>query len=189
MDSESYELYIPKKSPMIIKNIFGDIGIKKISFSEKTILFEAETSQLTLHVESNEQNAFPNKVLSWLSKEPAATLKVSNFELSKTIRFFNGIFDKSIISLAIDDGVLTVNSAQDKDSSAKDVTIAAKEIVVVEESTGEATSSYNSKYILDCLDAVNSHWVNIDFITMQKTFCIARITQGETLILLCPTTS
>lgn len=185
----SYEMYIPRKTPSIIRNIFSDLTINSIKFSDKTIFFEAENASLILYIESNEQNIFPNKVLAWLTKEKTARIKISHFEIAKTVRFFNGIFDNPVISFNIANDELAIESTQDKESSAKDTGIAAKEYVAVEECEGTAKSSYNSRYILDCLEAISAPWLNIDFIVMQNSYCIARITHGGTLILLCPTTS
>ena len=184
-----FEMYIPKKAPVIIKNVFADIIINSMKFSEKLILLESEKSSLILYIESNEQNIFPNKVLSWLTKERKSYIKLSHFEISKTVKFFNGIFDDPVISLELKNEELYVESIKNSEASAKDTGIAAKEVVSLEESEGSSKSSYNSRYILDCLEAIAAPWINIDFVEMQGSFCIARITHGGTLILLCPTTS
>ena len=73
-----------------------------------------------------------------MTKEKTARIKISHFEIAKTVRFFNGIFDNPVISFNIANDELAIESTQDKESSAKDTGIAAKEYVAVEECEGTA---------------------------------------------------
>jgi len=173
------QIFLPKKSASILKNVFHEQLFDKCSISHRAVLFESNNCKLIFFVlESN--NTFPDQVSDWIKKDSQASIKVSVYELSKTLKFFNGVFQDASVNFNIKDNKLTLESKQNN--------VASKESVVVEECTGDAKSAYNAKYFLDCLESLQSSWVNLDFIEMSTDFYLCKLTHGETLILLCPTT-
>ncbi len=177
--SSAMEIFLPKKAPAILKNVFHEQLFNKCSFNKRSVLFESDKCKLTFFVEQS-NSTFPDQVRDWIKKDSNAKIKASVYELSKTLKFFNGVFNESSVNFNIKDGKLNLES--------KENNLAAKENVVTEECTGDATSAYNSKYFLDCLESLQSSWVNLDFIEMSESFYICKLTHGSTLILLCPTT-
>ncbi len=177
--NDNIQIFLPKKSPSILKNVFHEVAFDKCSINSRTMLFESGNCKLTFFIEKS-GNSFPDQVMDWLEKKSSSSIKVSVYELSKTLKFFNGVFSEASVNFNIKDGKLNLES--------KENNMAAKESVVTEECTGEANSAYNSKYFLDCLDSLQSSWVNLDFIEMKSDFYLCRLTQANTLILLCPTT-
>lgn len=177
--NDKIQIFLPKKSPTILKNVFHDIPFNKCSINSRTMLFESDQCKLTFFIEKS-GNSFPDQVMEWIEKDSSSSIKVSVYELSKTLKFFNGVFDEASVNFSIKDGKLNLES--------KENNLAAKESVVTEECSGEASSAYNSKYFLDCLDSLQSSWVNLDFIEMKSDFYLCKLTQSNTLILLCPTT-
>jgi DNA polymerase III sliding clamp (beta) subunit (PCNA family) len=173
------QIFLPKKSASILKNVFHEQLFNKCSISGRAVLFESDNCKLIFFVlESN--NTFPDQVSDWIKKDSQASIKVSVYELSKTLRFFNGVFQEASVNFNIQDEKLSLESKQNN--------VAAKESVVVEECTGDAKSAYNAKYFLDCLESLQSSWVNLDFIEMNTDFYLCKLTHSNTLILLCPTT-
>jgi hypothetical protein len=67
--------------------------------------------------------------------------------------------------------------------------LAAKELVKTESSTGTTKTAYKSKLFLDCLDSLQSSWVNLDFINMQENYDLCKMSTNDTLVLLCPAIS
>jgi DNA polymerase III sliding clamp (beta) subunit (PCNA family) len=177
--SSAMEIFLPKKAPAILKNVFHEQLFNKCSFDKRSVLFESDKCKLTFFVEQS-NSTFPDQVREWIKKDSNAKIKASVYELSKTLKFFNGVFNESSVNFNIKDGKLNLES--------KENNLAAKENVATEECTGDATSAYNSKYFLDCLESLQSSWVNLDFIEMSDSFYICKLTHGSTLILLCPTT-
>jgi DNA polymerase III sliding clamp (beta) subunit (PCNA family) len=176
--SSAMEIFLPKKAPAILKNVFHEQLFNKCSFDKRSVLFESDKCKLTFFVEQS-NSTFPDQVREWIKKDSNAKIKASVYELSKTLKFFNGVFNESSVNFNIKDGKLNLES--------KENNLAAKENVATEECTGDATSAYNSKYFLDCLESLQSSWVNLDFIEMSESFYICKLTHGSTLILLCPT--
>lgn len=173
------EFYLPKKAPSIVKNIFDKILVKKCSINNRTVLLESDDCRLTIFIENDSSKSFPDQILEWTKKDSIASLKVSAFELGKTLKYFSGIFSEASVNFSI---------AESLTLEAKENSLAAKESVVTEEISGAASSAYNSKFFLDCLDSVQSNWINLDFIQMKDSFCLCKMTGQKTLILLCPTT-
>ena len=179
--NDTIEVYLPKKSSSIIKSIFSDNLVEKCSIGTRSVLFESQDCKLTIYIEKSEKDSFPTTVSDWLYKDSAAKIKVSAHEFSKTLRFLNGIFNEASVHINIKDNVMILES--------KELTLAAKENVTVEECDGEADSSYGCKNFLDCLDSLQSPWVNLHFINFRDGFYLCKISSDKTLILLCPTTS
>lgn len=181
IDSDNIsEIYLPKKAPQILKNIFSEHALKKCSISSKTVLFESDKCKLTLYIENCSKDSFPAQILNYLKTDSVASVKVSSFEITKTLKFFHGVFGDTPVNFNVKNDVLNLES--------KENSLAAKEAVVVESVNGESSSAYNSKSFLDCLESLNSHWVNIEFVPLQGDFNICKLTNDKTLILLCPTT-
>lgn len=173
------EFYLPKKAPSIIKNIFDKILAKKCSINNRTVLLESDDCQLTVFMENDSSKSFPDQILDWTKKDSIASLKISTFELAKTLKYFSGIFSEASVNF---------NITESLNLEAKENSLAAKETVPTESISGEASSAYNSKFFLDCLDSVQSSWINLDFISMKDSFCLCKMSGQKTLILLCPTT-
>ena len=179
-NTENIEFYMPRKSPGIIKNIFSGQNLKKLSINQTSALFESEKSKLKIYLEKCEKNSFPNQIIEWSVKEQDANIKVSSFELYKTLKFFNGVFSDDKTRFTINDSLTLESSSQSND-------LAAKENIIVEKCTGQAKSMYSTKFLIDSLDAIQSSWLNLDFIKKQDDCYILKITNNETLVLLCPT--
>ncbi len=175
------EIYIPKKSPQIFKNIFAEFSIKKIHISNRSIMLDSGYYTLTVFVEKSEKDSFPEHIIEFLTKSSEASLKVSSNDLMKSLKFFYGTFPEGVVKMTSKDGELFIES--------KENNIAARESITVEESNGAASGTYSSKLFVDCLDSMQTPWVNIDFVTLKEGYYLAWMIQGETLILLCPTTS
>jgi DNA polymerase III sliding clamp (beta) subunit (PCNA family) len=67
--------------------------------------------------------------------------------------------------------------------------IAVKEILITEEQNGEATSDFNIKSFLDCVESFQSSWIKLHFIEMQADFYLCKLTSPNTVSLLCPVVS
>lgn len=177
---QELEFYLPKKSPQMLKNIFVEYPVKTCKACNRYVVFESNNCKLTLFVEQSGKDSFPNQIQDVLDQEAKAKLKISSYELSKTLKFFNGIFPEGDVNFSLKDDVLTLVS--------KETTLAAKEIVPTEECSGEASSAYISKMFLECLESLQASWIVIEFLNMTDEFYLLKLTSGETLILLCPTT-
>ena len=177
--TQDFEFYLPKKSPNVIKNIFNENPIKMFSVKNDSILLENETCKLKIFLEKCEKDSFPTQITEWTEKDSSAKIRVSSYELFKSIKFLNNIASDSSVNFVIKNDSLNIES--------KESTAAAKETIELEEVTGEAVSAYSPKLLLDCLDSLTSHWVTIDFIKMQDDFCLCKLTGEDTTTLLCPT--
>jgi len=180
VNKNSIEVFIPKKSPAIIKNIFGENPLSKCCINNKCLYIESNDCKLTIYIEKAEKDSFPNQILEFISKPSEASVKVSTYELSKTLKFFNGVFLDSSVNFNVKNESLNLES--------KENSLAAKETVTVESCNGEASSAYIAKTFMDCLDSLQASWVNLDFINMKESFFICKLTHDKTTILLCPTT-
>jgi DNA polymerase III sliding clamp (beta) subunit (PCNA family) len=175
------EIYLPKKAPIIIKNIFSAYSLKKCYIASSNIKFESDNCSLIIYLEKTSNDSFPSQITDWSKKKSIAKIKVSSFELSKTLKFFNMLFSESAVKFVLKNGSL--------DLECKENTSAAKENVPLEEFEGEAESAYNSKILLDCLESLQATWVHLEFITMQDNLCLCKLYSGNTLELLCPVTT
>lgn len=175
------EVYLPKKSPQIVKNIFTDNALKKCSINNISVLFESDNCKLKIYLEKCEKDSFPTQIVEWSKKTSNIKIKVSSGTLLNTLKFFNGVFNDSRIRMVIKDGTLSIESAEDN--------VAAKETVTTEICQGEATSSYTTKSFIDCMESLQASWVNLEFINMKEDFYICKFTNDSTLTLLCPTIS
>jgi hypothetical protein len=179
------EFYLPKKAPSILKNIFSGSTLKTLSINSKCALFESNNCKLKIYLEKSEKNSFPNQIIEWANKSPEAKVKVSNFELSKTLKFFNGIFSDDRAKFNINDSLVLESSTNKSNTDVKNE-IAAKETIAVEHCSGVAQSMYSIKFFLESLEALQSAWIELDFINMKEDYFICKITNDETLVLLCP---
>lgn len=178
-NDKEIEIFLPKKSPVIIKNIFGENALDKCFINSKSVYLESNNCKLTLYIEKAEKDSFPSQISEYTKKSAEASVKVSTFELTKTLKFFNGVFSDSPVNFNVISGKLVLES--------KENNMAAKESVTTESCSGEAASAYIAKLFVDCLDSLQSSWVDLDFITMQENFCICKLKHDKTTILLCPT--
>jgi DNA polymerase III sliding clamp (beta) subunit (PCNA family) len=177
--TENIEFYMPKKSPVILKNIFSGQVLKSLSLNNKNALFESETSKLVIYLEKSDKNSFPNQIIEWSKKDSDANIKVSNFELTKTLKFFNGIFSDDRTKFTIDNTLILESNSQGND-------LAAKENILIEHCEGQAQSTYSTRFLLDSLESLQSSWLNLFFIKKEEGYYICKITNNETLVLLCP---
>ena len=182
--SNTSEFYLPRKTPSILKNIFDSEALEQISIDKNSIVFSSINNRLQVFIERT-KDSFPDQILEWLKddKTEEAKAKVSIYELSKALKFFNGIFSQSSIQCKIDNGDIELSCADDENK------IAAKETVPTESSSGQTKSSYTSKLFLDCLESLQSAWVELSFITMQPDFALCKMSSNDTLVLLCPAIS
>lgn len=178
---DTIDIFLPKKAPAIIKNIFDSTSgvLKSCSLNKRSMQLESDNCKLIIHIESDAGTSFPDQIVEWTEKESVASIKVSTYELAKSLKYFAGIFSETSVNFSVKD-TLTLE--------AKENSIAAKESVLVEEISGEASSAYNAKYFLDCIDSIQSSWIKVDFIKMKDDFCLCKLTAQNTLVLLCPTT-
>ena len=179
--TEELEIYIPKKSPIVIKNIFGDGHFEKISVNKNNVMFKSDRCKLKIFLEKCEFGLFPEQIVSWLDEQSVATIDVSSYELSNTIKLFNSLFNECSVCLKVGDDKLEVFSEENG--------LAVKETVVVENCTGESNSFYNSKSIIDCIESIQSSWIKMDFIPRQNEYNLCKFIAGGNIILLCPTIS
>jgi DNA polymerase III sliding clamp (beta) subunit (PCNA family) len=173
------EIFLPKKSPSIIKNIFSDNLLEKFSFNKFSVLLESSKCKLVIYLSKDTNETFPVQILQWVTKDATATLKVSSNELNKSLRFFNGVFSKGAVEVSASKGELNIECKENQ--------MNAKENVIVEEIEGEASSKYVTKFLLDCLESMQSPWVNLSFIKLQESQFICKITSGNTVTIICPT--
>lgn len=176
--TESIEFYLPKKAPSIIKNIFGDLALERCLASDKGVLFVSGAIKLKIFLERCEKDSFPNQISEWTNKPSCAELRVSVHQLTKALKFFNGVFQDNCVNFIVKDGSLLLESNENN--------MAAKESVIIEEGSGNAHSNYSSKLFLDCLDSLQTQWVNIEFINMKEDFALCKLTSNQTVALLCP---
>jgi len=182
---EVSELYLHKKTFSILKNIFDSESLQKISINKNSIVLKSLNNCLQIFIEKAVDN-FPNQINDWLDKESSAEIKVSTFELIKSLKFFNGIFGDASVQINAENNILELSCKEKTSEDKKESNIAAKESVVVEHLSGTTKSAYNSKYFLDCLDSLQSTWVELKFINMHDSFDLCKMTANNTLILLCP---
>lgn len=177
--TDDFEFYLPKKSPIIIRNVFSDKPITSFSVRNDSILIESENRKLKVFLEKCEKDSFPTQIIEWIKKEPSAKVKISIYELAKSLKFFISIASDSNVNFTIKNDTMWLE--------AKENTIAAKESMVTEEISGEAISAYNPRFLLDCLESLQSSWAGINFIKMQEDFYLIKISDEDTTALLCPT--
>jgi len=182
---EISELYLHKKTFSILKNIFDSESLQKISINKNSIVLKSLNNCLQIFIEKAVDN-FPNQINDWLDKESSAEIKVSTFELIKSLKFFNGIFGDASVQINAENNILELSCKEKTSEDKKESNMAAKESVVVEHLSGTTKSAYNSKYFLDCLDSLQSTWVELKFINMHDSFDLCKMTANNTLILLCP---
>ena len=183
------KIYIPKKAPAIIKNIYHDVVIEKCTIYNRSIQFESSYGKLTVYLEAFQDDDFPEQIMEWKKKPSDAKIKASIFEITKTLKFFNLMYTNT--RLSVDEGKLNLQAAQFetkdvKDSQDEKKGIASKEQILVEECTGKASSDYPVKSLIECLEALQAIWVNLEFINMGEDLFICKLTHGNTVILLCP---
>jgi DNA polymerase III sliding clamp (beta) subunit (PCNA family) len=171
------EVLLPKKSPVILKNIFLE-HFKKCSVNSRAMQFESESCKLTIFIAKAEDDSISEKILELTTQTADAKIKVSVHEISKTLKFFCGIFDKNNVDLKIEDGILSIRYTEGQTG--------AIETVTCEECSGSTETQYNPKSLLDCLDSIQSSWVNMDFIKILDGFFLCKLTNTNTIILLCP---
>lgn len=181
--TEQAEIYIPRKAPPIIRNVFKTASLKKMSIGPNSVLFESDTAKLKVFLEKSEYNSFPTQILQWAEKTSDIKVKVSLFELQKTLKLFSGIYTDPIIKVKVDDGKFELEC--------KENSVASKEVVVVEESSGTAESNYDAEFFLNCIESIESPWVELEFIPMQESYYLCKFShsmqhEGATLSLLAP---
>lgn len=174
------EFYLPKKSAAILKNIFEHETLEKISVNKNSIVFKSLNNNLQIFVEKSGE-AFPDHVSEWLEKPVGAEMKISTYELSKSLKFFNGIFKDASVQFNVTDEHLELVCQESN--------LAAKEVVQTETSKGTIESVYNSRLYLECLDALQSSWIDLNFIAIQDSVAMCKMSADDTIILLCPVMS
>jgi DNA polymerase III sliding clamp (beta) subunit (PCNA family) len=175
---DNFEFYLHKKSPNIIKNVLTNESVKTFGVNNKYFYIETEKSKLKIFIEKCEQNSFPSQITDLLDKEKICSMKISAFEFSKTLKYLNGIIPNATSKIVCQNNVVTLEASQ--------LNFAAKETLAVETLSGEVGAAYNTKYLIDCLDALPFSWVNIDFMLMQDSFFICKISHDSNIALLCP---
>jgi hypothetical protein len=173
-----FEFYIHKKSPGILKNILSNENIVSIGVNNKYFFVETENIKLKMYIEKPDKNSFPSQVTEWLDKESVCQIKVSSFEFIKTLKYLNGVISNSIIKISTQNSSAILESSQSN--------FAAKEFLSTEQISGEISASYNTKYLIECLDALPFSWIYVDFIQMQDDFYICKISHDKNISLLCP---
>ena len=119
-------------------------------------------------------------------KDSTADIKVATFEMIKSLKFFNGVFGDASVQLSTESNNLILSCKGRESEDKKESVLAAKESIVAEHINGTTKSAYNSRYFLDCLESMQSTWVELNFINMQNSFDLCKMTANGTLILLCP---
>ena len=177
---DSFEFYLHKKSSNILRSIFTEPSIK-CSVNKNHFLVETNKCKLKIFIENSDKNSFPSQVTSWLDKKEDCSVKVSAHDLTKTLKYLGGLIDGAPIKITCKDNKLSLESNQ--------ANMAVKEIIATEEQNGEATSDFNIKSFLDCVESFQSSWIKLHFIEMQSDFYLCKLTGTNTVSLLCPVVS
>jgi DNA polymerase III sliding clamp (beta) subunit (PCNA family) len=178
--TQSFDFYIHQKSHSIIKNIFNNFDFTQCYVNKNHLLLKNDFSSLKIFLESA-NSSFPTQVTDWLDKQADCTVKVSTYELSKSLKFLNDIFNNPAVSVKCLNNKLSLECLESNSAS--------KDFINIEESNGQAESKYSVKLFADCLDALNSPWVNLNFIKMSYDFYLCKITSEKTITLICPISS
>jgi len=179
------DFYLHRKTFSILKNIFDKDPIQQISINKNSIVIKSANNCLQIFIEKT-IDKFPNQIDEWIEKDSTADIKVATFEMIKSLKFFNGVFGDASVQLSTESNNLILSCKGRESEDKKESVLAAKESIVAEHINGTTKSAYNSRYFLDCLESMQSTWVELNFINMQNSFDLCKMTANGTLILLCP---
>ena len=175
-----FDFYLHQKAYTIIKNIFANSNFDNCFVNKNHLLMKNDFCSLKIFLEST-NTSFPNQVTDWLSKDEDCLVRVSSYELMKSLKFINDIFNNPTVLLKCSDDKLSLECLESNSAS--------KDIINAEKIEGVAESKYSVKLFLDCLESLNTSWLNLHFIMMNEDFYLCKITSDKTITLLCPISS